>query len=82
MSLVDIATVVSAVVGVVMLLVKLRPICVARRWWREHYRRPSWADARAKMRLNRRRQEAILREAEEVAPGLLTELQRSLEEVS
>ena len=76
-------TVVSAVVTAVVTIVvaalavvmkKLRPICAARRWW-QHYRRP-WADALA----NRRRQKAALREAEEVAPGLLTKLQRSLEE--
>lgn len=73
-----IAAVVSAVVAV--MSVTRTPIWAARRWWREHYRRPSWADAWAKTRLHRRRQKAALREAEDVAPGLLTELQRSLEE--
>ena len=72
-----IAAVVSAVVAVVS--VTRKPICTAWRWWWEHYRRSSWANAWAKMRLHRRRQKAALRAAEEVAPGLLTELQRSLE---
>ena len=67
-----VTVVVTALCAVVMK--KLRPICAARRWW-QHYR-PSWAGAWA----NRRRQKAALREAEETAPGLLTKLQRSLEE--
>ncbi len=67
---------IAAVVSAVVAVVKLRPISAARRWWREHYRRPSWVDAW----LHRRQQKAALREAEDVAPGLLTELQRSLEQ--
>ena len=51
-----------------------------RRWWREHYRHPSWVDAW----LHRRQQKAALREAlrvaEKDAPGLLMELQRNLVE--
>ena len=69
---------ITAVAAVATVLVAIGPS--VRRWWREHYRHPSWVDAW----LHRRQQKAALREAlreaEKDAPGLLMELQRSLVE--
>ena len=91
MSIEQIAAIATIALAAFTLVVKpmCRLVCAAWRWCREHYRRPSWADAWVKTRLHHRRQKAArrkaeetaaLREAEEIAPGLLTKLQRSLEE--